>query len=177
LAKHNVEPVILDSCQINLKKKKKKKLKAKKSKNNKTVCEKSQIKIKKENNGCKTNFEFDFNENTKLISNSDLNKQFEVDLKQEKLSEKLINKTLGCNVMYLVKKAKNESLEKSSLNLNYKLTTTTTTKPISQVPNVRKFFNALESKIKTTIDKVSSNINKVKLFICDRLNDLHHKPK
>ena len=170
VAKHNVEPVILDNCQMNMKKKKKKKLKVKKSKNKTAVCETSQIKIKRENNGCKTNAEFDFNETTKLISNGDRNKPFEVDEKQQKLSENLSNKILGCNIMDLVKKAKSETLEKSSLNLNAKLTTTTaTTKPIHQVPNVRKFFNALESKIKTTIDKVSSNINKVKLFLfCTR---------
>ena len=158
VVKHSVESVILDNCQMILKKKKKKKLKVKKSKNKTVVCETSQNKIKRENNGCKTNAEFDFNETTKLISNGDRNKPVEVNVKQQKLS----NKTLGCNIMDLVKKAKSETLEKSSLNLNAKLITTT--KPIHQVPNVRKFFNALESKIKTTIDKVSSNINKVKLF-------------
>ena len=140
------------------KSKRKKKLKTKKSKKKSEKDETTQSVFHQEN-GLKQINDFDFNETTKLICDANRNKPVDTGVRSQKTIEKQNKESNCCNIMTLVKTTKNETLEKSPLTSNAKISTATT-KP--HVPVVRKFFDALENKIKTTLDKVTSNINKVK---------------
>jgi hypothetical protein len=109
------------------------------------------------------NSDFDFNDTTKLIGSS-LNANHKKGEKLLVVSDKNLSKeTIGCSILNMVKTAatsvvvaaKPKPDESTCLNINSKLVSKTASKP--HVPVVKKFFDA----IKTTMDKVSSNINKV----------------